>query len=197
MIGFSYAFHQKGRLFVVPEGIYIGAFCAHSFIQIYRSLQATAFQFIAAGQVLLIIPVIVGILAFSRLTKYRWLARFPVALLSGAGVGALWGLSIRGQLLAPITDTVTVLQGSADWFSKMIYVVLLIPIIVMFLYSRTFSNITHERTGRLYYLQRFGRLAFMVIVGYQLQPYGFTAPIRFLQTVVKPVIDQVIALFVH
>ena len=196
LIGFSYAFNQRGKIFVIPEGIYIGAFSAHSFIQIYRSLRATSFDFIAAGQVLLIIPVIVGILAFTRLTRFRWLARYPVALLSGAGVGTLWGLSLRGQLLGPISDTVTaVISPTFDAFSKLIFVVLLIPIITMFLYSRTFSNITHERTGRLYYLQRFGRLAFMVIVGYQLQPYGMTAPIKYLQTVVKPVIDDIIRLF--
>jgi len=196
VIGFSYAFNQKGRLFVIPEGIYIGAFSAHSFIQIYRSLRATAFDFIAAGQVLLIIPVIVGILAFTRLTRFRWLARYPVALLSGAGVGALWGLVLRSQFLAPIGDTVTaVINPAFDVFSKVMFVVLLVPIITMFLYSRMFSNITHERTGSLYYLQRFGRLAFMLIVGYQLTGYGFSVPTRFLQTVVKPVIDDIIALF--
>jgi len=194
LVGFSYTFNQKGRYFIIPEGIYIGAFAAHSFIQIYRSIFASAFDFIAAGQLTLVIAVIIGLLAFARLTRFRWLARYPVAILSGAGAGALFGLTLRGQLLTPIGDTVKGVTSAAwDPLSRLLFVVMFIPIIAMFLYSRTFSNVLYEKGQTLYYLQRFGRVAFMVIVGYQIAGYAGVST-RFLQTVVKPVIDDIVRL---
>jgi len=192
MIAFSYAFYQRGSAFIIPEGIYIGAFAANSFIQIYRSFQATVWNYVMVGQAILIIPVIVGLLGFARLTKFRWVARYPVAVLSGAGVGALFGLSLRGQFLAVVGDTMTsVMNPVLDILSKALYVVVLIPVILLFLYSSTFSNMLYERKQRLYYLQRFGRIVFMILVGYQLGGYTRLAGlINMFQGVIKPVVDD-------
>lgn len=193
MIAFSYAFYQRSSAFIIPEGIYIGAFAANSFIQIYRSFQATVWNYVTVGQTILIIPVIVGLLGFARLTKFRWVARYPVAVLSGAGVGALFGLSLRGQFLAVVGDTLTsVTSPTFDVASKAIFVVMLIPVILLFLYSRTFSDILYERKHRLNFLQRFGRIAFMILVGYQLGGYTRLAGlINLIQGVIKPVIDSI------
>jgi hypothetical protein len=197
LIAFSYAFNQKTRLYIIPEGIYIGAFAANSLIQIYRSLFATAFDFILAGKFSLIIAVIIGLLAFARLTRFRWLARYPVAILSGAGVGALFGLSLRGQLLTPIGDTVKfVISAAWDPISKLVTIVTFIPVLVIFLYSRRYSDIVYEKRMPLYYLQRIGRIAFMVIVGYQIAGYAGVST-RFIQTVIKPVLDDIARLIIR
>jgi hypothetical protein len=87
LISFSYAFHARGIFFIIPESIYIGSITAHALLGIYKGLKATAFDYIGQGQLLLIIPLIIGALAFTRLTKYRWAARYPVALNKGEGKG--------------------------------------------------------------------------------------------------------------
>jgi len=199
IIAFSYAFHQRGGAFIIPEGVYIGSFTAYSLFQIYRSLKATALDFIAAGQVILVVPIIIGLLAYARLTRFRWLARYPVAILSGVGAGALFGLMVRGQLLAPIGDTVTAVSSVAnDPVSRALFLVLLIPIISLFLYSRTFADIFHVKGQRLYYVQRIGRIAFMIIVAYQcVSPSRMAYIPTLFQKVIKPVIDDLVLLFVR
>jgi hypothetical protein len=49
MMAFSYAFYQKGWWFIIPEGIYIGAFTALSLMQIYKSFRGMAWDYILAG----------------------------------------------------------------------------------------------------------------------------------------------------
>jgi hypothetical protein len=190
MIAFSYAWHQKGILFIVPEGIYIGAFSAISFFSMYRSFRAIAWDYVAAGQIFLILPIIIGLLAFSRLTKFRWLARFPVAVMSGVGVGALFGLTLRGQFLAIIGDTVKdVMKPTNDPVSKLLFVVLLIPVMLLFLYSRKFSNIVYNKGGLLYYAQRIGRIGLLIVVGYQT---SIAVEVRLIQSIIKPVVDDIV-----
>jgi hypothetical protein len=156
----------------------------------YRSLRAQAFDFIAAGQIILLVPVIIGLLAFARLTRFRWLARYPVAVLGGAGVGALWGLTIRSRFLAPIGDTVTAVASAAwDLLSRVAFVVLFVLTVCRFLHSRRFSDMFFERKWRLYYLQRLVLYSFMVLVAYQQGP-GISGFMRLVQTVIKLVIDS-------
>jgi hypothetical protein len=44
-----------------------------------------------------IIPTIMGILVFARLTKYRWISRYSTAILSGIGLGVTFGETIKNS----------------------------------------------------------------------------------------------------
>lgn len=195
LISFSYAFHQRGIFFIIPESVYLGAITAHALMGIYKGIKATALDYIAQGQLQLIIPLIIGILAFTRLTKYRWLARYPVALMTGAGTGALFALTIKGQFIAQIADTITQATNPLyDPISQIIVVAFCIPVMAMFLYSRQLSGIFHERSGSLYWVQRIGQLIFFIFLavkGGLSYDAGTGWPVRLIQQVVKPVLEQI------
>jgi hypothetical protein len=88
------------------ERWFVGAPIGFTFFVVWNSYKSNAIDFIAQGKWWLIIPVIIGLLSFTRLTKYRWAARYPVAALSGIGLGVFFGFNLRGSILAIITSTV-------------------------------------------------------------------------------------------
>ena len=198
LISFSYAFHARGMFFILPESIYIGGITAHALLGIYKGLKTTAFDYIAQGQIQLIIPIIIGLLAFTRLTRYRWAARYPVALMTGAGTGALFGLTIKGQVFAQIRDTVLIAFNVAyDPISRILVVAFLVPIIMLFLYSQKLSGIFHDRGARFEWVSRIGRLIFMIFLA-QKAGMAYTAgtdlPVKLVQQVIKPVLEKIFGL---
>jgi hypothetical protein len=89
-----------------------------------------------------------------------------------------------------------VISAAWDPISKLVTIVTFIPVLVIFLYSRRYSDIVYEKRMPLYYLQRIGRIAFMVIVGYQIAGYAGVST-RFIQTVIKPVLDDIARLIIR
>lgn len=167
----------ENYFYYIAESFYIGGIVALSLFSLYKSLQSAAFTPIGLGRVSLIIPVIIGLLSFTRLTKSRWLARFPVAIVSGLGVGVMFGLIIRSQIINVITVTVQeVITGKPDRFSAIYMFVGIIAVLTYFLYSARISKFFHTPTGSMRYLMRFGRYCLMASFGYLA---GFIAMISF------------------
>ncbi len=71
----------------------------YSIFAIAAQLQGSVFDEIAAGHWTVIIPLLIGLSVLTRLTKYRWAARYSVSILSGIGVGVVFGLTIRANIL--------------------------------------------------------------------------------------------------
>jgi hypothetical protein len=156
------------------ERWFVGATVGYTFFVVYDSLKANAFDFILQGRVLLVVPLIIGLLSFARFTKYRWLARYPIAALSGIGLGIFFGLNIRGSILNIIVTTVNnTVTLSPDPFTAFFSIAAVICTTTYYLYSTKYATIFHSKTGRLYYVQRLGRLFMMVSFGYLL---GFHMP---------------------
>ena len=167
----------ENYLYYIAESFYIGGITALGLFSLYKSLQSAAFTPIGLGRVSLIIPLIIGLLSFTRLTKWRWLARFPVAIVSGLGVGVMFGLIIRSQIINVITATVDeVITGKPDRLSAIYMFVGIIAVLTYFLYSARISKFFHTPTGSMRYLMRFGRYALMASFGYLA---GFIAMISF------------------
>ncbi|MHA2069186.1 MAG: hypothetical protein ACXABY_32910, partial [Candidatus Thorarchaeota archaeon] len=109
MIG-SLAFVGVTPIFAVGEGIYIAIAATFNTWVLISTVQARI-----STNSLLIIPLIIGALAFTRLTKYRWAARYTIAILSGVGTGVVFSASVKAQIMATISKTVGgVLTGTPD-----------------------------------------------------------------------------------
>jgi hypothetical protein len=191
-MAFSYGFFQKSRVYVIPDGFYLGAVTLQSFFTIYRSFKATAWDYIVGGNIILIIPVIIGLLAFTQITKFKWVARYPTAILSGISIGALWGLSIRGQLLAPITQTIaaafttTGLYG--DPITRILTVMFFVPTIAIFMFSTRFGDpLYKQKWGK--YLTRWGQLCITMYLAYHAGGAGGGS--KFLQSEIKVFTDLI------
>lgn len=182
------------------ERWFVGATVAYTFFVVYSSYKANAFDFIAAGRWWLIIPVIIGLLSFTRLTKYRWAARYPVAALSGIGLGVFFGFNLRGSILAIITSTVNELVTlQPDPVSAIVSFIAVVTVVTYYLYSEKYSTIFHSRSGALYYVMRLGRLFMMASFGYLLGyvgvAFGLGILTGFFTVVIKRPIEALLALF--
>ncbi len=162
----SFMLYGESLPFAIAERYYLGALAAYTTFSLYSTLRSSAFNFILAGQVWLLIPVIIGALAFARFTRIRWLARYPVAILSGIGLGLTFGLTLRGQIITMVTTTVEdVLAARPDLGSSILSFIMVFTTVAYFLYSTKYSSPFHEKSGRLYWFMRIGRLSMMFVFG--------------------------------
>jgi hypothetical protein len=165
MMGTSILFLGYNIAFNFIEHWIIGGSGAVALIGFYRSLDKSAFQYIAGGRILLIVPLIIGLLVFTRWTKFRWLARYPTSMLIGIGVGLIAGLAIRSQIINMAKMTITnIATLSPDPASAIIMVVGVVTLLTYFLYSRTYSYEFHQ--GRLALIARIGRIFLMCAAGF-------------------------------
>jgi hypothetical protein len=165
MMGTSLLFLGYNIAFNFIEHFIIGGSGAVALIGYMRSLDKSAFQYIAGGRVLLIVPLVIGLLVFTRWTKFRWLARYPTSMLIGIGVGLIAGLAIRSQIINMASMTMINLATlSPDPLSAIIMVVGVVTVLTYFLYSRTYSYEFHQ--GRFAIVARIGRIFLMCAAGF-------------------------------
>jgi hypothetical protein len=168
----SFPFFGDNYVFSFVERFYVGGTLGYTWFIIYNSFMSNAGNFIASGSWWLIIPTIVGLLSFTRLTKYRWAARYPVAVVSGVGVGLFFGLSIRASIIGPLVATVqNVFIGNAvtstgDYANAALILAMVIICPLYFLYSQRFASPFHTKGKWGYYLMRTARLVMMLAWGY-------------------------------
>jgi hypothetical protein len=111
----------------------------------------------------MVIPMIVGALAFARMTRYRWASRYPVAIMSGVGAGIVFGLTLNTQILIPIASTVTdILTATPDPLSSWLVLAATILVPIAFTYSVPHSGWLHKRASWVITL---GRTFFLCFVG--------------------------------
>jgi len=124
-----------------------------------------------AGQYVLVIPFLLGVLMFSRFTgRFNWLSRWAIGLM----VGTFSGLAIigfaQGDLVAQIQANMLPLRAHSliDTFSNCIIVLGLLVSLVYFFFSK-------EHKGVLGAAARLGIWFLMVSFG---ASYGFTVMAR-------------------
>ena len=189
----TYVFVGENYALILGESFYVGGTVVYALFALYRSLMSTVINPIAAGRVLLIIPLIVGLLAFTRLTRYRWAARYPITILSGIGIGLFFGLNLRAQIINPIALTIKeVVTGTPDRGSAIVMLVGVVTVLTYFLYSARYSNTFHQPTGKLYYVMRLGRVIFMISIGYLIafiMQFAYGDVVNFFYVAGKRIID--------
>ncbi len=158
MIG-SLAFVGINPIFAIGEGIYISIAATFNTWVLISTLQSKL-----SANNLLIIPVLIGALAFTRLTRYRWAARYTIAIISGVGAGVVFSNSIKSQIMATIQKTVGgVLTGTPDPISAWVTFIPMVITPLAFTYSMRYSGWLLRGRGR--HLFTLGRTFFMLFVG--------------------------------
>jgi len=158
MIG-SLAFIGVTPIFAVGEGIYIAIAATFNTWVLIATVQNRI-----STNSLLIIPLIIGALAFTRLTKYRWAARYTIAILSGVGTGVVFSASVKAQIMSTIQTVVGgVITGTPDPISAWATLIPMIVTPLAFTYSMRYSGWLHKGRGR--HLFTLGRTFFLLFVG--------------------------------
>lgn len=195
----SYIFIGESYLYYFAENVIIGGIVSLGIFSLYVSLRSSAFIPISSGAVILIIPLIIGILAFARFTKHPWLTRFPIAIVSGIGIGVSFGQIIRSQILGIITSGVSDIKNKTpDIYSAIFLFVGVIAVLTYFLYSQKVSTAFHSPTGPFRYVMKFGRYCLMASFGY-LTGYivvgSFGTIANIIVVVIKRFIDELFIMF--
>jgi len=135
------------------EHLYVGVSAGHAVVMAYNNIKDMAFQPLAAGQFVWIIPIILGILLYARYTKQAWLARYPVSVIVGIGTGVAVRGAIHGDFTQQLAATMKV--GSANEILLLVFVVMSLS---YFFFSRDFQ-------GPISIIPKAGRLVLMVAFG--------------------------------
>jgi hypothetical protein len=155
----SLLFFGVTSVFAIGEGCFIAlAGCYNAFVVFKRagnSLQADW---------LYIVPFLIGLLAFTRLTRYRWAARYPVAILSGVGAGIVFAQMVKSMVIDNVISSVNgVLTGSPDPLGAWLIFIPQVITPIAFTYSIRYSGWLQRGPAR--YLFTLGRTFFLIFVG--------------------------------
>jgi hypothetical protein len=169
---YSYPLYKENPVYRFSEHMYIAVMLAVNLMTNFNTLMRICITPLMQGNILMIIPLIVGLMIYAMLIPdYRWVSRYPVALLVGAG----FGLGIRGTIGPNIQDaivsTITAPSGGGmmEWINFLYIAVGLICSLMYFL-------LTYEHSGPLQAPTRIGRLFIMVALGAY---FGNTVLFRF------------------
>jgi hypothetical protein len=131
--------YKDNDLYVFAEYTYVGVSVGYGFAVAIKNIIDMGINPIMAGEALLIVPLILGFLLYANfIPKYRWISRWPLAVLVGLGVGlAMRGAvksdfidQIRGTLLPLVTS-----EGPLQSFNNILIVITVITILYYFVYT--------------------------------------------------------------
>ncbi|QOR34803.1 hypothetical protein IMX26_15280 [Clostridium sp. 'deep sea'] len=147
------------------EHVYVGIGAAHSLVMGWESLKTTAFTPIATGNYLKLIPVIIGLLLYTRFAKGAiWMSRYPLAILVGIGTG----LTIKGTIGAQIINQIQATILPLNSINNVIIVFGVITVLMFFYFTRKNDNKifnASSKVGRYVMMIAFGALFGNAVMG--------------------------------
>ncbi len=147
------------------EHIYLGVMTANLIVQAWGNIDSIGLQKIMSGQIVYIIPVILGIMAYARYSKENfWIYRYPIALVVGIGVGTAMSGLVGGSVLDNIKASFYQLNVPGDIgasLNNLIMVVTLVSAMMYFIFT-----IKATRNPLATKISTFGRYAMMAAFGY-------------------------------
>ncbi|MFH2110115.1 MAG: hypothetical protein ABIJ47_02520 [Candidatus Bathyarchaeota archaeon] len=169
---YSYPLYKENVTYRFAEHIFIAIFLAINLVVNFTNVMRICITPLLGGDILMIVPLVIGALIYTMLIpEYRWVSRYPVALLVGAGFGLGMRGVIKPSILDAIVSTIRAPSTGAmmDWVNFLYIAVGLISSIMYFL-------LTYEHTGALQAPTRIGRLFIMIGLGAY---FGNTVLFRF------------------
>ena len=167
LFAMTFQFMGASYFFLLAEGFFIGGWQAYTLLLTVERLNNVTFSPILKGTFVIIVPVIIGFLSFARLTKYRWLSRYYMAVIGGSGAGIIVGTVIKTDILALIKATATdMVKLSPNAVSPIVIMVGMLSSLTYFLYAQRIGNVLHSTTGRLRWVTILGRVFLMTSFGY-------------------------------
>lgn len=152
--------YKDNQFFRFAEHTVVGAAAGNSIVMIIGTLQRSAVTQLARGDYTYVIPLIIGVLLFTRLTKYAWLSRYPVAMMVGVGTGLSIRSMAQAQFIGQIQATILPVTTS-NLFANMNN---LITMAIVFCTTAYFT-FTFEHKGGLGIVSKIGRYGMMVAFG--------------------------------
>jgi len=156
-------FYKSNPLFRMMQVILIGGSIGNMVVMGIQSIQGMAISKITEGRIDLLIPIIIGLLFFSRfIPKFTWLDRYSTSYLVAVGAALMMSRMVFTDVIKQITASINpLLVTNGDPFS------LINALLMVFGTSASISYFifTKEQKGPFGYWTRFGRIMILVAFG--------------------------------
>lgn len=145
---------KENAFYRSAEHLYVGVSAGHAIVMAYQNIRDTAVKPLANGDLAWIIPMILGVLLYSRFFKrIAWLSRYPVSVLVGIGTGVAVRGAVHGDFTQQILATISI---------KSINDVLLLVFVIL---SLTYFFFAREFKSSFKTIPLLGRCVLMVAFG--------------------------------
>jgi len=147
--------YKENPVYRLVENIFVGASAGIAVVVGVQTFQNTAWAPMAKGNTLLIVPIILGVLLYTRyLPNVSYLNRIPLSFLLGTAAGVAMRGSIESQIVGQLSATMIKLNSFDAW--------------VIFLGTMTslaYFFLTYRVTGRAAIITTWGRYFMMAAFG--------------------------------
>jgi hypothetical protein len=160
---------KDNPVFRIGQQAVIGAATAHYIVLNFESVYKNALKPMMGGNLLLIIPLFLGLLMYTRLKKEAsWLARYPTAVLVGVGTGVMIAGTLRGQIIDQIKNTIVDIlnapaSGGLTVFNTVLILIGTITAVTFFTYTQ--KHATEKGLTLLGWSAKIGRIFLMISLG--------------------------------
>lgn len=160
---------KDNPVFRIGQQAVIGAATAHYIVLNFTSVYKNALTPMMGGNLLLIIPLFLGLLMYTRLKKeISWLARYPTAVLVGVGTGVMIAGTLRGQIIDQIKNTIVDIlnapaSGGLTVFNTVLILIGTITAVTFFTYTQ--KHATEKGLTLLGWSAKIGRIFLMISLG--------------------------------
>lgn len=160
---------KDNPVFRIGQQAVIGAATAHYIVLNFESVYKNALTPMMSGNLLLIIPLFLGLLMYTRLKKeIAWLARYPTAVLVGVGTGVMIAGTLRGQIIDQLKATVVDIlnaptSGGFTVFNTVLILIGTITAVTFFTYTQ--KHATEKGLTLLGWSAKMGRIFLMISLG--------------------------------
>ena len=156
---------KDNPIFRIGQQAIIGATMAHYILFNFKSALNNAVLPMLGGNLLLFIPLLLGVLMYTRLKdKVAWIARYPTGVLVGIGTGVMIAGTLRGQIIDQVKNTVLDLTKSVV-SSNTTGMINNLLIAIGVVTAISFFTFTHEHKGVLGASAKIGRIFLMISLG--------------------------------
>ncbi|RLE50998.1 MAG: hypothetical protein DRJ21_01035 [Candidatus Methanomethylicota archaeon] len=161
---FSFAYRDN-PLFKFAEHTFLGVAVGYNFVRALSAIRKYGLDRLAGGEVLYIIPIILGILLYFRYHKtLYWLYRYGMSIIVGVGISAAFVRLIDAQFLRQIKATAALKLVTADPATTLGNIVFLVAVVTTLYYFIFTFPVLH--TGGAKKVADAGRWFMMIAFGY-------------------------------
>jgi len=141
----------------------VGVVVAHSILTNMRAAYNNGIiPIVTQGRIQLIIPLLVGLLAYTRLKRdIAWASKYPVAIMIGVGTGSMVVGTLRGQVIGQLSMSITDVFKSSNPMDMLNGIIIFVGVVT----SLSFFVFTREHTGALGASAKIGRIFLMISLG--------------------------------
>ena len=163
---YSYPLYKENVLFRFAEHTFIGLALAIAVITAIQTTNRTAITPLIQGNIIWVIPLVLGFAMYLILhSDYRWVSRYPIAILVGSSIG----LGMRGviipNILSQLANTISIPTTPYNFFNIDISMFNFVYTALGTFLAVTYFLLTYEHKGTMTYPTRLGRYLIMIGLG--------------------------------